>query len=96
MSAWFEIDHTLAVELCPFNLAGVEGLAPYLRVHKIILIKKIPYFCPPCLLQQCFLLLLIPGVLLRLKLLDMLKLLSLDEVLQANSSNQELGLKKKK
>ena len=85
----------MAVELCPFNLAGVEGLAPYLRDRKIVSIKSFLFF-PPCLLQQCFLLLLIPGVLLRLKLLDMLKLLGLDEVLQANSSNQELGLKKKK
>ena len=71
----------MAVELCPFNLAGVEGLAPYLRVHKIILIKSFLFLFPPRLLQQCFLLLLIPGVLLRLKLLDMLKLLGLDEVL---------------
>ena len=41
---------------------------------------------------QGLLLLLLPGVLLRLELLHVLLLLSLDEVLQAHSSHEELGL----
>ena len=46
----------------------------------------------PGLLEQGLLLLLLPGVLLRLELLHVLLLLSLDEVLQAHSSHEELGL----
>ena len=46
----------------------------------------------PGLLKQSLLLLLLSGVLLRLELLHVLLLLSLDEVLQAHSSNEELGL----
>ena len=50
----------------------------------------------PCLLEQGLLLLLLPGVLLRLELLHVLLLLSLDEVLQAHSSHEELGLDENK
>ena len=50
----------------------------------------------PGLLKQSLLLLLLPGVLLRLELLHVLLLLSLDEVLQAHSSHEELGLDEEK
>ena len=46
----------------------------------------------PGLLKQGLLLLLLPCVLLRLQLLDMVQLLSFYEVFQANPSHQELGL----
>ena len=46
----------------------------------------------PGLLEQGLLLLLLPGVLLGLQLLHVLLLLSLDEVLQAHASHEELGL----
>ena len=50
----------------------------------------------PGLLEQGLLLLLLPGVLLRLELLHVLLFLRLDEVLQAHSSHEELGLDEKK
>ena len=46
----------------------------------------------PGLLKQGLLLLLLPCVLLRLQLLNMVQLLSFYEVLQANPSHQKLGL----
>ena len=84
------------MELCPFSRAGVEGLAPYLRICQFDFRLNFIGFSKPCFLQQGFLLLLLPCVLLRLKLLNMLQLLSFYEVFQANSSHQELGLERDK